>query len=276
MRDGLPVAVMTFHELCAEMAGRAGLSRPAGVSERQLFEEVWLELLMDAFERLPEEVFDAIVVDEGQDFLPLWWTAVESGLSTRGLLRIFYDNNQRVYASAANLPGEIKLVPIRLTLNLRNTKRIHELVRKHYEGHEIEAVGPHGVEVRWVSVESPGKLQREVSDCVARLHSIERVPTGDIGVLAATEAIVQLLAPHDRLGEFAAVRCDQESGGRIVVDTIRRFKGLERQVVIVAATGESVTDKELPYVALSRARTHLVVAGEPRVLDRMRGAVRVG
>ena len=54
------------------------------------------------------------------------------------------------------------------------------------------------------------------------------------------------------------------------MDTIRRFKGLERPVVVVAATPESVADKELPYVALSRARTHLVIAGTPKVLDRMR------
>jgi len=274
--DGPPVAVSTFHGLCVEMAGRAGFSRPAGVNERQLFEDVWPELLMDAFERLPGETYDAVVVDEGQDFLPLWWTAIDSGLSSGGPLRIFYDNNQRVYTSAANLPEEVELVPIRLTLNLRNTRRIHDLVRKHYEGHEIEAVGPEGVDVRWVNVDSPDRLPRNVSDSVARLHSVERVPTGDIAVLAATDAIVQLLAPRDRLAGFATVRCDQESGGRIVVDTIRRFKGLERQVVVVAATGESVIDKELPYVALSRARTHLVVAGEPKVLDRMRCAVTVG
>ena len=272
MQDGPPVAVMTFHELCAEMADRAGLSRPAGVGERRLFDEVWPELLMDAFERLPGETYDAIIVDEGQDFLPLWWTALESGLGVggAGLLRIFYDNNQRVYASAVNLPEEVELVPIRLTLNLRNTRRIHELVRKHYEGHEIEAVGPEGEEVSWISVDSALDLRRDVCDCVARLHSVERVPTGDIAVLAASDATVELLAPGGQLGGFPTVRCDQDTGGRIVVDTIRRFKGLERQVVVVAATGDSVIDQELPYVALSRARTHLVVAGNAKVLGRMR------
>jgi ATP-dependent exoDNAse (exonuclease V) alpha subunit len=41
--------------------------------------------------------------------------------------------------------------------------------------------------------------------------------------------------------------------------------------VVIAATQDTVIDKELPYFALSRARTHLVIAGTEGVLNRMRG-----
>lgn len=273
VKDGPPVAVMTFHELCAEITRRADIPRPEGIPDRQLFEDIWPELLMQAFERLPDARYDAIIVDEGQDFLPLWWTAVESGLDPdgRGLFRIFYDNNQRVYASAIKLPEDVDLVPIRLTLNLRNTRRIHELVRQHYAGHEIEAVGPEGIEVHWITVNSADDLGRKVSDCVARLESLERVLPDDIAVLVATEAAIDPIAPGNRLGAFRTARCDEHSEGRIVVDSIRRFKGLERPVVVIAATPDTVIDTELPYVALSRARTHLVIAGSDKVLERMRG-----
>ena len=54
------------------------------------------------------------------------------------------------------------------------------------------------------------------------------------------------------------------------MDSIRRFKGLERPVVVIAATSDTVINEELPYVALSRARTHLVIAGTEKVLNRMR------
>jgi len=228
---------------------------------------------MQAFERVPGERYDAIIVDEGQDFLPLWWTAIESGLNPegRGMFRIFYDNNQRVYASAIKLPDDVDLVPIRLTLNLRNTRRIHELVRQHYTGHEIEAPGPEGVEVHWIKADTPDALVQRLSDCVSRLHSLERVSPDDIAVLVATEAAIDKIAPNNRLGEFLTSRCDEQFEGRIVVDSIRRFKGLESPVVVIAATPDTVIDKELPYVALSRARTHLVIAGTEKVLDRMRG-----
>lgn len=275
LKDGPLVSVMTFHELCAEMTRRADIPLPQAVSETRLFEEIWPELLMQAFERLPDERYNAIIVDEGQDFLPLWWTAVESGLGTdgRSLFRIFYDNNQRVYASAIKLPEDVDLVPIRLTLNLRNTRRIHELVRQHYTGHEIEAVGPEGVEVDWIAVRSSDDLGRSISKCVARLVSLEHVLLKDIAILVGSEKSVERIAPHGHLGEFPTARCDEDVSARIVVDSIRRFKGLERPVVVIAATPDAVSDRELPYVALSRARTHLVVAGIEKVLERMRSVV---
>lgn len=273
LKEGPPVAAMTFHELCTDMIRRAGIPRPQGISEKQLFREILPELLMQALDLMPDERYDAIIVDEGQDFLPLWWTAVESGLAPEGrkLFRIFYDNNQRVYASAIKIPEDVDLVPIRLTLNLRNTRRIHELVRQHYTGHEIEAVGPEGVEIRWIKADSPKAIAKRISDYTARLNSIERVSPDDIAVLVATEAAIEKIAPSKRLGEFRTAPCEEQSEGQIVVDSIRRFKGLERPVVLIAATPDTVIDKELPYVALSRGRTHLVLVGDDKVLGKMRG-----
>ena len=273
LKDGPPVSAMTFHELCSTMTTRAALGRPDDIPERRLLEDVWPELLMQAYERLNDQRYDAIIVDEGQDFLPLWWTAVEAGLDTDGfgLLRIFYDDNQRVYASANNLPEEVALVPIRLTLNLRNTRRIHDLVRQHYTGHDIQVVGPEGVEVRWIQISESSELRGSVSDCVARLCSDDRVSPSDIAILVATEAAIEVIAPRNRLGRFRTVRCEEAFDGRIVVDSVRRFKGLERAVVVVVASSEAVIDEELSYVGLSRARTHLVVVGTERVLARIRG-----
>ena len=239
----------------------------------ELFEEVWPELLMQAYERLDDERYDAIIADEGQDFLPLWWSAIEADLDPGGpgLLRIFCDDNQRVYASANQLPEAVAMVPIRLTLNLRNTRRIHGLVRQHYIGPEIEAVGPEGVEVRWLKIKIQDELGKSISDCVERLYSLERVSPDRIAVLVTSETAIEGIAPRNRLGRFRTVCCHEHSKGRIVVDSIRRFKGLECPVVIVAATQQTVVDHELPYVALSRARTHLIIAGIDKVLDRMRG-----
>ena len=273
LTDGPQIAAKTFHELCTTLTRNAGLAPPDDVPETQLFEEIWPELLMQAFEHLEGQRYDAIIVDEGQDFLPLWWTAIEAGLNPDGprLLRIFYDDNQRVYASANDLPDEVVLVPIRLTRNLRNTRRIHELVQQHYTGHEIEACGPEGVEVRWLRINTQDELRKRITNCVARLHSRERVSTDRMAVLVSSESAIEGIVPSKRLGEFRTMCCDEQLKGRIIVDTIRRFKGLEREVVVIAATPEIVANSELPYVALSRARTHLVIAGTEKVLDRMRG-----
>ncbi len=272
LREVPLTSAMTFHELCAEFAAPAALAPPYGIPERQLFDDVWPELLMQAYERLDESPYDAIIVDEGQDFLPHWWTALLAGLNPDGpgLLRVFFDDNQRVYASANVLRAEVELTSIRLSFNLRNTKRIHEVVRQHYTGHNIEALGPEGVDVRWITINSPGQLAKRVSHCVARFCSLEHLSPGDIAVLVASRSDIEAIAPNNRLGRFRAVRCDEPSKGRLIVDSIRRFKGLQRPVIVIAATPETVIDTELPYVALSRARTQLVIVGIDGVLSRIR------
>ena len=276
LQDIQSVTVMTFHELCTTVTAQAGLSCPVAVPKKQLFEEIWPELLMQAYDVLENNRYGAVVVDEGQDFLPLWWTAVEAGMNPNGpgLLRIFYDDNQRVYARASKLPSDVALIPIRLTKNLRNTRRIHELVRKYYTGHNIEVVGPEGVEITWLKVDSLDRLARHVSDCVERLKSIEGISLDNIGILVDNEARIQEMAPNNRLGKIPAGRCDKQLKGRIIVDTIRRFKGLERQVIIFIATPETVVDEELIYVALSRARTYLIVVGAENEIDYIRGMTR--
>ena len=273
MNDLPRMSVMTFHGLCAELVRYAGIEIPQAVSRKILFEDVWPELLMQALERLANERYDAVIVDEGQDFLPLWWVAVESVLDPNGqnILRIFYDNNQRLYASSASFPDDVSSIPIRLTLNLRNTRRIHELVYQHYTGHKIQSIGPEGTEIKWLTVESLEDLGKLINECVTRLVSIERVPVDDIAVLASSDKRLDEISGHLRLNGLLKARCDEDMDGCIVVDSIRRFKGLERAVTVIAATRDTVRDKELPYVALSRARTYLIIAGTQNVLDKLRG-----
>ena len=76
-------------------------------------------------------------------------------------------------------------------------------MRQHYRGHEIEAVGPEGVEVRWIRIDTPDELGRRISDCVGRLYSLEHVPPDNIAVLVATETVIERMAPRNRLGEVS-------------------------------------------------------------------------
>jgi superfamily I DNA/RNA helicase len=72
-----------------------------------------------------------------------------------------------------------------------------------------------------------------------------------------------------RLGDYTLVRSLQHPGGKhICVESIQAFKGLERPVVILAELDRLpkhiATDADrdsLLYVALSRARNHVIVLG---------------
>ena len=72
LKDGPPVSVMTFHQLCKELIDRAKIAIPTSDSKSRKLWEDYPILLLEAFDHLPQERFDAIIVDEGQDFLPDW------------------------------------------------------------------------------------------------------------------------------------------------------------------------------------------------------------
>lgn len=88
--------------------------------------------LSTAFDALIEssEKFDAILVDEGQDFRELWWTLVEAALESQehGILYIFHDDNQALLPSRSKYP--ILPAPFVLSKNCRNTGEVFELVKR--------------------------------------------------------------------------------------------------------------------------------------------------
>lgn len=267
------IEVLSFHALCTRMAEAAGLHVPEGKGKKELFEAVLPELLMKAADVRPDLRYGAIIVDEGQDFQVHWWPALEAMLSPDGpgCFYVFFDNNQRVYPGARSLPTDLELVPIRLSRNLRNTRRIHEAANVHYAGTTIEAIGPEGSQVEWLA-EGGGGPSAMLARCIARLAGQENVAPEDIAVLCANDRDIATICGPDRIGGLEWSRCDSPRAGSLVVDTVRRFKGLERRVVIVMATDAMTGDQELRYLVLSRPRAHLIVVGLGRNLDRMRGA----
>lgn len=73
--------------------------------------------------------YDAIIVDEAQDFREQWWAAVEAALldPANSILYIFHDNNQSLLPRHSAYP--IKELQFELSRNCRNAGRIHSLMR---------------------------------------------------------------------------------------------------------------------------------------------------
>lgn len=270
-RDGITIG--TFHELCFRFARRAGLRTPdsTGLSQRD-FDETLPDLLREALVKKTELRFDVIIVDEGQDFHSGWYSALKLALRETehgGLFRIFYDSNQKVYGQKTSIPSDFEMSPIHLGYNLRNTRKIHRIVQNHYNGIPIRAEGPEGVEVKWLPITDRDDLRKKIHQRVTELTTNERVLPSDIAVLVHQAGSIPATAPTGKIGSHRTSRCDSPQIGSITLDTIRRFKGLESSVVILAATEELLLDEELLYVALSRARAHLIVLGDDRVLMRI-------
>ena len=258
------IKVATFHELCYQAAKKAGIQIPESIPTDQLYGEIYPKSFLEALDLLPEFRFDAIIVDEGQDFLPLWWTCLSKALDRdgKGIVRVFYDSNQRLYGNSGKKFTDFQTVPIKLSENIRNTIRIHEAAQHYYDGFTIHSRGPEGENILWVQADSFKNIRDEVNTIVSRFLSTERIKAEDITVLAGSESNLKELAPSGFIADKKCVTCENPIKNSIVLDTIRRFKGLENKVVILALTHDEIQDKGLLYVALSRARTHLVIIGD--------------
>lgn len=216
------------------------------------------ELVFDSLAARPDLAFDAVIVDEAQDFPPSTWVAIDvlANRTDRSVLHAYFDSNQRLYGELRTQFEAYELSPIRLSRNLRNTQHIHQAIQRFYQGPALTADGPVGPQVRWTASEE-ARIEIEAAEEVRRLLNVERVSPSDIAVLCVEPKVAKNMG--NRLRESA------EAG--LTLSTIADFKGLERRFVVLLATRELSDIPELAYVALSRARVHLSVVGSDGVLS---------
>jgi superfamily I DNA/RNA helicase len=244
------VQVWSFMGLCVELTQQASVpfSPASGI-------EKGIEGALRAVRIKPELRFDAVIVDEAQDFRTHWWIAIEEMLTSEqtSWLHAYFDTNQSIYGDLAKELASFRIVPVHLTRNLRNTRCIHEAASRFYKGIPITADGPEGMKVEWVECRG-GQIAARATDAALRLMR-EKVSPEDIVILAV----------EDRMLSEIRNRAGFPDG--VTVSLIRDFKGLERKAIILAATRDLADEAELAYVSLSRPRTHLVVTGENHMLS---------
>jgi hypothetical protein len=256
-----------FHHLCVRMAKEAGLALPAEIVEpgSPYFEHQLPDVLADAGARLGPR-YDAIVVDEGQDFREWWWPALLSlhRDPDDGLLFVFADDNQNLYRGG-KLPigDELRIGPI--AQNLRNTKEIGAFISIFYEGEEKPTVkGPAGRPVEILGYEDDEGLARLLGTVLRNLVEEEQVPMEDIAVLTPSGSGKSRLRARGEVGGYRL--SESVEPGTILATSVHAFKGLERPVVILAELGDKHQEdlRQYLYVGGSRARNHLIVlAAEP-------------
>jgi hypothetical protein len=117
------VTVGNFHKVARQLVADADLLPDTGFDDQAFWSETLPSLLPDAAQKLAIG-FDAVVVDEGQDFHADWWTALELLLADpdNGFFYVFADDNQNVYRANWERPFDGE--PFLLSVNCRNTNQI--------------------------------------------------------------------------------------------------------------------------------------------------------
>lgn len=249
---GDSATIKTYSQLCVDRARGVGFRLPALPWDRRAWDVVHASL--DKTATMAPGQFDAIVVDEGQDFAESWWLPLVALLrdSDKDRLYIFYDSNQRLFKRPPGMPDG--LIDLFIWENWRNTHQIFKEVMQHYQGHAITPMGPkNGVAVERHAA-TAGFLSTELGRVLQRIIIEGKTSSRDIVVL--TGGAVDKSRCLGRCGRFNL--CLNPTGPNDVrLTNVYRFKGLDSKVVIVVETDP--TDTAKMYVASSRARALLVM-----------------
>ncbi|MBM7115746.1 nuclease-related domain-containing DEAD/DEAH box helicase [Archangium primigenium] len=214
-----------------------------------------------------QETFDAIIVDEGQDFGSDYWLPLEMLLehSKDPVFMVFYDQNQAVYQRLQKCP--IKEEPFVLTRNCRNTRYIHEAAYRYFHGDPTDPCEIDGAPLETMLADRPQEQAAHIHQKVSQLLREHRVSPEEIVILVADNKAKRTyydLLKHRLLPN--GVKWTEEvhrTKNTVLMDTVHRYKGLEAGVLFVWGLDEldPRNDREVIYVAFSRAKSRLYLVG---------------
>lgn len=263
-RKEQPAYVGTFHNLGVEWGA------PTGSDDDSAFWEVELPRLMVDLgaQQPPGKLYDAVVVDEAQDFADLWWPALTAALRDEetGGLYAFSDEGQRVFSRFGGPPAG--LVPLVLDHNLRNTRQIansfSSLAPIRMRVGDVDGPDVRFVECTWEEALGCGDDAVDVLlDDGWRPQDVALLTTGS----RHPEQVQRQAAGQD---VYWNSFWDEE---QVFYGHVLGFKGLERRAVVLALNEEHPGErsKERLYVGLSRPRDQLVVCGDPEFIVEVGG-----
>ena len=261
-----PAFVGTFEDLAAYLGvGEFGTRDNATFWEEDLPRRM-AELVAD----LPDgRKFDAVVVDEAQDFADLWWTPIMRCLrdEEKGGLFVYSDENQRVFARFGRPP--VPLVPLVLDHNLRNTKQIAETFVP-LAPMRMYARGGDGPDVTFVPCSAAAAI--EIADDQVDPLLDEGWRPEDVALLTTGARHPEQAALQESEGQDGYWRTFWDKDC-VFYGHVLGCKGLERRVVVLCVNESTPKERsrERLYVGLSRATDRLVVVGPPEVIREMGG-----
>lgn len=255
------IQVKTFHQLCQEHTLAAGIewSEPSSGTGKELnvfYNQTAAELLMDALQQQPLK-FDALIVDEAQDYEPLWWLPLSEMVSTDSHVTLFADPAQNLYQREFELPAELfpGMVPYPFTLfrNYRNAYEIATWLKSNHKqaaepSEQLPSSNQAVQMLRW-------KTEKQQLEMLLKyINQLEQEGFGPEHMLLLTPFRPSNSAT---IQQFLEKKPEYTSS----VHNIAAVKGLEAKVVVLLDIGASdwASSPVFEYVGASRAKVRLAI-----------------
>jgi hypothetical protein len=280
LRDEVPddlssmLKIRHFHAWCRECCTKTK-AKASGIkfsvpeesnAKRHFWDTTSADLLLSAIPIISER-YDAVVVDEGQDFASDWWYPIEEALAeskANRALYVFYDPDQNLYCRELHFPIE---ETYSLVENCRNTKSISRFCKAVIgKAQRSSSNAPEGKEPGIVVAQTVQEQIDEARKILDQLLCSDRLQPSQIAILVAG-GVTEFsgFKGLTRIGSHSltnSIKTWKKSGG-VLLESSKKFKGLEADVAILAGvpiprTNEYFTESDL-YVSSSRGKHRLFV-----------------
>jgi len=251
------ITASSFHDFARELIEGAGLAwNPPEVPKNKpaFYEETVPTLLADAAIKLPQ-TFDALLVDEAQDFHPLWWMALDSVLTPDAQVVLFADPSQNLYGRDFEIPSDVfegmLPYPFQLMHNCRNSLEIAQWLNNRFDyasvpAPHLPAANERVQEHRW----------KQINEQTEQLKAAWQVLKSR-GITAEQLVVLSPYRPENSGGICALKTAFPDEP--FVVSTISSYKGLQSPFVFLVDmdTGGFAAREDLWYVGATRATVGL-------------------
>lgn len=205
------------------------------------------------------EKYDAIIIDEGQDFTTEWAYCVKYFLKDerKSTLYVFFDRYQNIFSRNFEDEFDIEIPPFTLVENLRNTSSIYSwAVNETGLGQDVIPNTIEGSFPDRYVLKNRQSSRNRLEKVLRELVNKEGVNNKNITIVSNVEIVDSILSGDEPLGSWEFnYTGDPVMSNEIRYRTIEEFKGLESDVVIYLNHGKE--SKEKLYVAYTRARFYL-------------------
>lgn len=198
--------------------------------------------------------YDAIIIDEGQDFSPPLWRIISTLAETAQTFLIFYDPAQNIFQRDLSAIPTFPWPEATLSINCRNTRAVFQILRPYApDNARLFPDVPPGDPPETYTANTRQGLRERLRTILQSLTQIKQIPIQDILLIGAHARPKMDLEPI--LAQFPGLR----------YFTYRKYKGLEAPILILLdlSDNDPLWNPTARYAAISRA-IHKVILLELR------------
>ena len=252
----------TYHNFCIKLLSESCFKDRIDYKSQKFWNEILPELMQELLSENKLN-YDAIIIDEAQDFRYEYWLNIIEQINENTIFYVFYDSEQNIFGTDFELP--FKAIPFTLKKVCRNSVSIINYIRE-FVDFEIKQFenSPIGEDVKVFHIKDSTSGLNDLKTSISDLIKNNKVEAQNIAILGAHSFKHTFEGESIKYSNVEIIdgssKLKSKTDYVINYYTFMKYKGCESDVIILYDV--DLTDdrwKNGIYTAASRARSLLYV-----------------